>query len=106
MFDEKQEFVKVTAISLNSHCPVSLCCSEQSLCVAWTWRVGTLVVVFDKLVKYMIDYGCLLSRKIKRCPKIYSVDSISVWRLNFVKYHAKPKRKVTCNEPSHQIRPS
>ena len=58
MFDEKQEFVKVTAISLNSHCPVSLCCSEESLCVARTWRVGTLVVVFDKLVKDIIDYGC------------------------------------------------
>lgn len=101
MFDEKQELVKFTAISLNSHCPISLCCSEQSLCVAWTWRVGILVVVFDKIVKDMIDHGCLLSRKIKTCPKIYFVDSISVWRRNFVKYRAKAKMTVTCIAPSH-----
>ena len=63
-----------------------------------------LVVVFYTLVKDMTDCGCLLSRKIETCPKIYSVNSISVRRLNFVKYHAKPKITVTCIAPTHQMR--
>ena len=64
-----------------------------------------LVVVFYKFLRDMIDYGCLLSRKIETCPKMYSVNSISVRRLSFVKYHAKPKIAVTCIEPTHQMRP-
>ena len=66
---------------------------------------NTATRLFYKLVKDTIDYGCLLSRKIETCPKIYSVNSISVRRLNFVKYHAKLKVTVTCIAPTHQMRP-